>query len=61
MTNNTTGDKLKPYLIKERTRLILSSLRQGFTLADIARIFKIDRSMITRIISKESNKIVISS
>lgn len=55
MTNNNPVDskstKLKPYLVKVRKELILVAANEGLSFADVARIFKIDRSIVTRIIS----------
>lgn len=66
MTNKTPVDntKLKPYLAEERKRLILLSAKQGLNFSDIARIFRIDKSIVTRTISaniEEYKQIMISS
>lgn len=55
MNNNTGVDnttaKLKPYLVKVRSMLILVAANEGLNFSDIARIFRIDKSVITRTIS----------
>lgn len=43
--------KLKPYLVKVRTQLILVAANEGLNFADVARIFKVDRSVVTRIVA----------
>jgi transposase len=65
MTNKQPVDnaKLKPYLSEERKRLILLSAKQGLNFSDIARIFRIDKSIVTRIISaniEEYKRVMIS-
>lgn len=55
MTNKHPVDskntKLKPYLVKVRTQLILVAANEGLNFADVARIFKVDRSVVTRIVA----------
>jgi len=65
MTNKQPVDntKLKPYLVEERKRLILLSAKQGLNFSDIARIFRIDKSIVTRTISaniEEYKQVMIS-
>ena len=65
MTNKHPVDnaKLKPYLVEERKRLILLSAKQGLNFSDIARIFRINKSIVTRTISaniEEYKQIMIS-
>jgi hypothetical protein len=47
--NTSISIRNKPYLIEERKRLIFISLAHGFTFADVARVFRVDRSVITNI------------
>ena len=55
MTNKQPVDikpvKLKPYLVKVRAQLILVAANEGLNFSDVARIFRIDKSVVTRTIS----------
>jgi len=48
-TKGVDNIRNKKYLLDERKRLIFISLAHGFSFADVARVFRVDRSVITNI------------
>jgi len=49
MHNKKPVDKIPKYLLAERKRLMWICAAQGYSRADIARIFRMDKGMVTRI------------